>query len=73
MLNLNARQKHPKLLNEEKIIASSWMKSLGHALDEQLDSDVSMLFQPNEFMPNSWETPLALKLDAFSELLRLTP
>ena len=49
------------------------MKSLGRALDERLDSDVSMLFQPNEFMPNLWETPLALKLNAFSELLGLTP
>jgi CxC5 like cysteine cluster associated with KDZ transposases len=73
LLNLHARQKHPKLPNEKKIIASSWMKSLGRALDERLDSDVSMLFQPNEFIPNSWETPLALKLDAFSELLQLTP
>ena len=32
-----------------------------------------MLFQSNEFVPNSWETVLALKLDAFSELLGLTP
>ena len=42
LLNLCACQTHPKLPNEKKIIASSWMKSLGHALDERLDSDVSI-------------------------------
>jgi CxC5 like cysteine cluster associated with KDZ transposases len=73
LLNLHARQKHPKVQNEKKIIASSWMKSLGRALNERLDSDLSMLFQSNEFVQNSWETALALKLDAFSELLGLTP
>jgi hypothetical protein len=73
LLNLHARQKHPKLQNEKKIIASSWMKSLGRALNNRLESDVSMLFQSSEFVPNSWETVLALKLDAFSEVLGLTP
>ncbi|EDR02919.1 uncharacterized protein LACBIDRAFT_331914 [Laccaria bicolor S238N-H82] len=73
LLNLHACQKHPKVLNEKKIIASSWMKSLGRALNERLDSDLSMLFQLNEFVQNSWETALALNLDAFSELLGLTP
>ena len=34
LLNLHAPQKHPKLPNEKKIIASSWMKSLGCALYE---------------------------------------
>jgi len=28
LLNLHARQKHPSLQNENRIIASSWMKSL---------------------------------------------
>lgn len=73
LLNLHARQKHPKLQNEKKIIASSWMKSLSHALNNRLKSDLLMLFQEKEFIPNSWVTALALKLDAFSELLGLTP
>jgi ribosomal protein L31 len=52
------------------------MKSVSRALDDQLKTtgtSITTLFQPNQYMANTSETDLAIKLDGFSELLGLTP
>ncbi|KAF8057814.1 hypothetical protein FPV67DRAFT_1429731 [Lyophyllum atratum] len=75
LLNLHARQKHPNQQNENRIVASGWLKSLSRALGNRLgvETGLLMLFKENQMLSDSWDTDLTMKLDGFSELLGLTP
>ncbi|KAF8058226.1 hypothetical protein FPV67DRAFT_1565621 [Lyophyllum atratum] len=75
LLNLHARQKHPNQQNENRIVASGWLKSLSRALGDRLgvETGLLMLFKENQMLSDSWDTDLTMKLDGFSELLGLTP
>ena len=73
LLNLHARQAHPVYKHEKKILASSWLKSLSHAIETRLGTQVEQLFQTQQYMPKTATRDIALKLHSFSELLHLTP
>ena len=73
LLNLHARQAHPAYKNEKKIQASSWLKSLSHAIEIRLGTQVEQLFQAQTYMSKTATRDIALKLHALSEVLQLTP
>ena len=77
LLALHARQQYVKVRGEVKQTNSGWMKTLAHALGNQLDSQIHTLFRHNErqntLTKDAKVTALAMKLDLLSKLLGLHP
>lgn len=73
LLNLHARQQHPRG-NERKISISSWMKVFGKALQDRMDSRFEVeLFQTEEYKPTTAIKTVASKLHKFVDFLGLSP
>lgn len=75
LLNLHARQQHPEFSSENNTLATGWIRALSRALIHQLDDKIQTLFFPGEYPRTRIKqaTVLSSKLDAFVELLSLTP
>ena len=73
LLNLHARQKYPEVSGEKKSVASSWLKTFGKKVVEELGNDPKIFFQQKEFLDNQWERDLTIKLDKLIDLLSLSP
>ena len=77
LLNLHARQQHPRSDKEAAQHVSGWMKALARAVEEKLGEDTDRLFQHSEQkhrMSNSQTaTAIGVKLDDLFKLLRLHP
>ncbi|KAF8954384.1 hypothetical protein BDZ97DRAFT_1908272 [Flammula alnicola] len=75
LLSLHARQQNPIYDDENKTLASGWIRSLSRAMMHRLKTDTNALFCDGEFLPdqNYQATKLSTKLDAFATLLKLTP
>src|SRR6266498_307061 len=52
LLNLHARQKYPEVSGEKKSVASSWLKTFGKKVVEELGNDPKIFFQQKEFLDN---------------------
>ena len=74
LLSLHAHQQHPAE-GENKTVASGWICSLSHAIMHCLKDDIKTVFCPGEYRSkqNHQVTKLSIKLDAFANLLNLTP
>jgi hypothetical protein len=74
LLSLHARQQHPAE-GENKVVASGWIRSMSRAIIHRLNDDIKTVFRPGEYRPkqNHQVTKLSMKLDAFANLLNLTP
>jgi len=74
LLSLHACQQHPAE-GENKTVASGWIHSLSCAIMHRLKDDIKTVFHPGEYWSrqNHQVTKLSIKLDAFANLLNLTP
>ena len=75
LLTLHARQQNPEYANENKTVASGWMRALSRAMMHQLKSDIQMLFHDREFPEQETQQVAKLcgKLDNLATILNLTP
>ncbi|KAF8876467.1 hypothetical protein BD779DRAFT_1412368, partial [Infundibulicybe gibba] len=77
LLNLHARQKHPVHRGEQRTSTSGWIRSLARGVQSQLGTKTQALFTSSEHYGDLEDdeciTAIALKLDAFAEVLGLTP
>jgi hypothetical protein len=77
LLNLHARQQLAMVNGENVQILTGWIKSLTRALEERFEKDTGDFFQASEqesFHTSTQVTnAIAVKLDAFSKFLKLSP
>jgi hypothetical protein len=77
VLNLHARQQHPKAQGEVRQMNSSWIKGLAHALEDRLGLAIDSLFCTLEQKPmlsaEEVTNSLGRKLDQLSKTLNLHP
>jgi len=77
LLNLHARQKHPRCTGEIKQSSSGWIKALARSLGDRLQDKISTLLMDTELpeTPNNHDiaSSLAVKLDKLMEVLKLSP
>jgi hypothetical protein len=72
LLNLHARQQHPKVAGEVSQITSGWIKALARALKDKLGDSADSLLQRSDSSEDV-TNPLAIKLDGLSKILNLHP
>ncbi|KAF8961232.1 hypothetical protein BDZ97DRAFT_1626317, partial [Flammula alnicola] len=78
LLNLHARQKHPRTSDERKSVLNGWIKSLSRAIQLKLNDKALELFKDDEkskatLLQEDLTSPLALKIDKLADALDLTP
>jgi len=77
LLNLHARQQHPKAMGETAQKTSGWIKSLARALEDHLADSTDKLFQSgdNKSQLNHDQviSHIGVKLDGFAKILKLNP
>jgi hypothetical protein len=75
LLNLHARQQHPRVQGEIAQRCSGWMKALARILEKRLGQDINSLSTGSDTFQTSDEstTAIGIKLDSLSKLLGLTP
>jgi hypothetical protein len=77
LLNLHARQQHPRSSGERRVSVSGWMKALARALEKRLGGKKDTLLRPSEIHPQMSQdvatTSIAIKLDGLAKILDLHP
>jgi hypothetical protein len=77
LLNLHARQQQRQFAEEQSQQITGWLKTLTYALKDKLGNAVNSLLQRSEQSSQSTHdqtiTAVAIKLNALSKLLKLTP
>jgi CxC5 like cysteine cluster associated with KDZ transposases/CxC6 like cysteine cluster associated with KDZ transposases len=77
ILNLHARQQHPKVKGETSQKTSGWIKSLANALQDRLADSADHLFktrdEKSQLNHDQVITHIGVKLDGFAKLLKLDP
>jgi hypothetical protein len=76
LLNLHARQQHPKVRGETSQKTSGWIKSLARALQDHLADSADDLFKTGEksqLNDDQVITHIGVKLDGFAKVLKLDP
>ena len=77
LLNLHARQQHPKVANEVRQLATGWIKALARALENRLGDTAGSLFREadhkSQLNADQVTTSIGLKLDGLSKVLNLHP
>jgi hypothetical protein len=77
LLNLHARQQHPKCDGELSQKNSGWIKALARALENKLKETTNSLFRPEETMSqlndDQVTSSIGLKLDGLAKNLNLHP
>jgi hypothetical protein len=77
LLNLHARQQHPKAQGELQQSTSGWIKALARALEHRLGKSTNSLFQHKEeksmLTEDQVTTSIGIKLDGLSKILNLHP
>jgi hypothetical protein len=77
LLNLHARQQHPKVAGEVSQVTSGWIKALARALEKKLDNDADSLFRTSdsksELSNDQVINSIGVKLDGLSKILNLHP
>src|ERR1700690_1012478 len=77
LLNLHARQQHPKVANEVRQLATGWIKALARALENRLGDTAGSLFREadhkSQLNADQVTTSIGLKPDGLSKVLNLHP
>jgi len=77
LLNLHARQQHPKAPSEVGQVATGWIKALARALENRLGVTTESLFcevdHKSQLSANQVTSHIGLKLDGLSKVLNLHP
>ena len=77
LLNLHARQQHPKVGNEVRQLATGWIKALARALENRLGDTAGSLFREvdhkSQLSADQVTSSIGLKLDGLSKVLNLHP
>jgi len=77
LLNLHAHQQQQQFAEEQSQQITGWLKTLTYALKDKLGNAVNSLLQRSEQSSQSTHdqtiTAVAIKLNALSKLLKLTP
>ena len=77
LLNLHARQQHPRYHGESRPQVSGWMKALAQCLDNSLAERTATLFQKSEcysqLAVDAKMTSIGIKMDSLAKSLQLFP
>jgi hypothetical protein len=77
LLNLHARQQHPKAEGEIAQTTSGWIKALAHALENRLANATDTMFHgeehKSELTNDQVVTRIGMKLDGLAKVLKLDP
>jgi hypothetical protein len=77
LLNLHARQQHPKIQSEIAVTTSGWIKALALALENRLANTAKLMFRSEEresqLTDDQVTTRIGLKLDGLAKVLKLDP
>jgi hypothetical protein len=77
LLNLHARQEHPRYHGESRPQVSGWMKALARCLDNSLAERTATLFQKSEdysrLAVDAKLTSIGIKMDSLAKSLQLFP